>query len=273
MQSIFSKIKRPNLCLLLAIYFIFCIVVVKHKVFDYLTLSENYAKTLNNEYSGQSYFKPNLLKLENLLDENHILKTSNEQNIYFLETHMNGTRIIDNARQACSVESAGGIVTYLSKLIGTYQENRNSNFTRLKVNFFVARINPDANIYLILLTNEPQVWLEYSDLAKVLLGYDNIRIRFLNIYEFSKGTALESLIFSNLILRSKYPIEHMADVMRALILAEYPGLYLDLDILSIFPLSVIGYENFACPESLNRVTNAVIRVNKSGQKVMDYYVE
>lgn len=117
------------------------------------------------------------------------------------------------------------------------------------------------------------MWLKYSEQAEALFGYDNVRIRFLNIYAFSKGTVLEPLIFSNLILRSSYPIEHMSDSIRALILTKYPGVYLDLDTLSIVPISVIGYENFACPESLNRVANGIVKVGKSGQKVMDYYVK
>ena len=128
-------------------------------------------------------------------------------------------------------------------------------------------------IYLILTTNSTQVLLKYSELAKVLVSYENIHIKFLNIYEFSKGTILENLIASDAILKSKFSIEHMADVMRVLILSKYSGTYLDLDIFSIVPLSVINRVNFACPESLNRITNAVINVDKRGQKIMNLYLE
>ena len=65
----------------------------------------------------------------------------------------------------------------------------------------------------------------------------------------------------------------MADVMRVLILSKYSGTYLDLDVLSLVPLAKINYESFACPESINRITNAVIRVDKQGQKVMNLYLK
>lgn len=84
---------------------------------------------------------------------------------------------------------------------------------------------------------------------------------------------MENLIANDTILNSKYPIEHMADVMRVLILSKYSGIYLDLDVLSLVPLANISYENFACPESINRITNAVIRVNQQGQKVMNLYLQ
>jgi len=64
----------------------------------------------------------------------------------------------------------------------------------------------------------------------------------------------------------------MADVMRVMILSKYYGTYLDLDIFSLVPLAKINYTNFACPESINRITNAVIRINSQGQKVMNLYL-
>jgi lactosylceramide 4-alpha-galactosyltransferase len=115
--------------------------------------------------------------------------------------------------------------------------------------------------------------LKYSDIAKVLFSYDNIHIRYLNIYEFSKGTVLEDLIANNTILRSKYPVEHMADVIRVLILNKYGGTYLDLDVLSLVPLTVINRENFACPEGNNIVTNAVIDIGRKEHEVMQAYLQ
>lgn len=138
--------------------------------------------------------------------------------------------------------------------------------------FFVAITNPETQIYFILATNASQVLLKYSDIAKVLLSYDNIHIRYLNIYEFSKGTILEGLISNDTILKSKYPTEHMADVLRVLILHRYGGTYLDLDVLSLVPLAVINRENFACPENSNVVTNAVVNIGQKNHDVMKVYL-
>lgn len=110
-------------------------------------------------------------------------------------------------------------------------------------------------------------------MTKVLLSYENIHIKYLNPYEFSKGTAIEGLIKSDKILSSKYSIAHMADAMRVLTLDKYAGLYLDLDVFSLVPLSVINQVNIACPEGKNIITNAVIYIDKKGQKVMDYYLK
>ncbi|KAL7024956.1 hypothetical protein ACKWTF_013270 [Chironomus riparius] len=190
----------------------------------------------------EDFMEPKTLIVKSIQEDEEILKSEKFNKLFFIETHMDEMRILDNPRIACSIESA-------------------------------ARVNQDARIYLFFLTNSTRVVLKYSEQVKILLSYDNINIRFLNIYEFSKGTDLEDLIGNDSILKSKYPIEHMADVMRALILSKYSGIYLDLDVLSVVPLAMINYENFACPESINRITNAVIRVNEQGRKVMKLYVK
>ncbi|CAG9806897.1 unnamed protein product [Chironomus riparius] len=132
--------------------------------------------------------EPKTLIVKSIQEDEEILKSEKFNKLFFIETHMDEMRILDNPRIACSIESA-------------------------------ARVNQDARIYLFFLTNSSRVVLKYSEQVKILLSYDNIYIRFLNIYEFSKGTDLEDLKANDIILNSKYPIEHMADVMRALILS------------------------------------------------------
>lgn len=113
------------------------------------------------------------------------------------------------------------------------------------------------------------VSLKYSDLTEVLLTYKNINLRFLNIYEFSKGSLVENLIKSNKVLNSKYSLEHMSDVMRMLIISKYPGLYLDLDVISMAPLSLINASNFACAQSDNIIAGGIISINNKGLKVIE----
>jgi len=113
------------------------------------------------------------------------------------------------------------------------------------------------------------VSLKYSELTKVLMSYKNINLRFLNPYEFSKGSAIEHLIESNIILGSKYHIENMSDAMQTLILSKYPGLYLDLDVLSLINSSKVEFANFACAQEKNLLGNAVIHIDSKGLKIFD----
>ena len=122
-------------------------------------------------------------------------------------------------------------------------------------------------------TNSSGISLKYPEIAKVLLSYENIHVKYLNPYEFAKGSVIENLIESDAILNSKYPIEHMADVMRVLLLYKYTGQYLDLDVFSLAPLISINYTNFACPEGTNTITNAVVNVDKRGRKILDFYLQ
>ncbi|KAL7014068.1 hypothetical protein ACKWTF_015723 [Chironomus riparius] len=184
----------------------------------------------------EKFLEPKFIAIGNILDDDESLMSDLNQNIFLLETHMDEVRILDNARQACSVESA------------------------------------DAKISFILTTNSSGISLKYTDIAHALLSYENIHIRYLNPHEFSKGTVIEHLVESNAVLSSKYPIEHMADVMRVLLLYKYTGLYLDLDIFSLTSLVSLNYTNFACPEDVNIITNAVLNVDKNGRKVMELYL-
>lgn len=114
--------------------------------------------------------------------------------------------------------------------------------------------------------------MQYSDLIDSLFIYQNIHLRYLNPLELSKGTILEQFFIKNLLNQSQYPIEHMSDVLRILLLSEYGGQYLDLDVFSLVPLSVINQANFACPEDKNLLTNAVINLDKNSE-IASLYLE
>lgn len=60
------------------------------------------------EFSELSFEKfPITFKLKNLQNDENILKDKNVKKIFFIETHLDLFRKIENPRQACSVESAG----------------------------------------------------------------------------------------------------------------------------------------------------------------------
>jgi lactosylceramide 4-alpha-galactosyltransferase len=118
--------------------------------------------------------------------------------------------------------------------------------------------------------------MKYSEIIDGLLSYPNIHLRYLNPIEFSKGTKLENFFQRGAMAKSSYPIEHTADVMRVLILNKYGGQYLDLDIISLVPLSVINRQNFACCESDNIVANGIMNMDadeNGGKAVSNRYLE
>jgi hypothetical protein len=46
----------------------------------------------------------NAVPLKNIIDDEEVLLSSNSQQIFFLETHLEGRRSLLNARQACRYE-------------------------------------------------------------------------------------------------------------------------------------------------------------------------
>lgn len=129
-------------------------------------------------------------------------------------------------------------------------------------------------VYFILITKSNGIDMKYSESTDILAEYSNIHIKFLNPVEFSKGTQLEEFFAKDKMKNSSNPIEHMSDIVRVLLLNKYGGQYLDLDVLSLVPISVINRVNFACPEVKNVVTNAIINLDLEGGKaISELYLE
>ena len=83
--------------------------------YSILTISQSYnGKIIISQNSSfiakdlvKIFLSPRSLKLENFLIDDEFLKNDEYKKIFFIETHMEGIRIIEKPRQACSVESAG----------------------------------------------------------------------------------------------------------------------------------------------------------------------
>jgi lactosylceramide 4-alpha-galactosyltransferase len=116
--------------------------------------------------------------------------------------------------------------------------------------------------------------METTPLYKALKSYPNINIRYFNLEEYTKNTPLEEFVRNNTLAKSRYPVEHTSDTMRILTIYKYGGLYLDLDVISVFPLRVINRKNFVCLEGNNHFSNAIIRLDRNeGHKYAAEYVE
>lgn len=141
-------------------------------------------------------------------------------------------------------------------------------------NSIPARINPDCEIYFLLATNEKQVIMERSPLIDALLKYPNVHIKYVNLEEFSIGTPLQEFMALNMLGKSKYPIEHTSDILRILTLYKYGGAYLDLDVISMYPLRLIDRKNFVCLQAANDFANGMIRLDlNEGKKYSGAYIE
>ena len=55
----------------------------------------------------KDFFEARALIIKNIQEDEEILKSENYKKLFFIETHMDEVRIIDNPRIACSIESAG----------------------------------------------------------------------------------------------------------------------------------------------------------------------
>ncbi|KAG5666676.1 hypothetical protein PVAND_014691 [Polypedilum vanderplanki] len=216
-------------------------------IFTFLNFKSFFDKCSKNlqikKENFENYKSDESFILQNFLIDLEKLENPKSKQIFFLETHLFGKRKLENSRQICSIESA-------------------------------ARMNHDFNIYFFLMTDQNEVILEHTIQLDVLLSYSNIKIRFANITEFTKGTKMENFFKENKIAKSPYQIEHTSDILRMLILNKFGGLYLDHDVLSLFPISLLNVKNFGCLEKRNFFANAILKLDKiEGKKYSDLYLE
>ncbi|CAH1735505.1 unnamed protein product [Chironomus riparius] len=107
-----------------------------------------------------------------------------------------------------------------------------------------ANLNPDYTIHLIFLTPTHQMMLRYTTLLKVLMSYKNIKIQFMNVKDYCKGTELDSWIKGDPFW--KYSTGQIADVMKIMSVFKYGGVIMNFDTLSIRSLHEIDHPSFAC---------------------------
>lgn len=197
--------------------------------------------TQNNQKICHEFSVP----LKNIFENEEKLFNSSSNQIFLLETHMESERLLINNGQACSVESA-------------------------------ALTNPDADIYFIFATNSDGINLKFTELIYELKQYSNIHLTYVNPFELSKGTLAEKFFKRKRMKKSAFPLEHMADVLRILVLNKFGGQYIDLDVFSLKPLSKINRKNFACVESENLICNGIINFDtdeNGGKSITNKYLE
>ncbi|CAH1735582.1 unnamed protein product [Chironomus riparius] len=170
-----------------------------------------------------------LIELDDIMDIDQQKLTENDK-IFFIESHIEHIRNFSKFKFACSIESA-------------------------------AKINPNLQVHLLFATTSKSVKLSRSNIVDALLSYENINLMYIDVIKFARGTVLENFMKNSMWKRSRYPVVHLSDILRPLVLNKYGGLYLDLDVLFKTSLSEINRTNFACTQNDGLVVNNIMRLD------------
>lgn len=135
--------------------------------------------------------------------ENLSFAPKSDISLFFHETSYNG---ILTARKACAVEAA-------------------------------ARAHPKLEVYVLFSAPVTNYNLETTCLAK-LLRFPNVKFLRVHIAEFSKGTVVQSILLNDL-KKSRFPIQHTADILRILTLNKWGGISLESDMIVLRPLDLL----------------------------------
>jgi mannosyltransferase OCH1-like enzyme len=72
---------------------------------------------------------------------------------------------------------------------------------------------------------------------------------------------------------SKFPLEHISDIVRIIALYKYGGLYLDTDVITLVPFKIINKQNFACIQDMSQIDNAVMHFDlENGRFLTEEYL-
>lgn len=147
------------------------------------------------------------------------------KSIFFHETSCRGGLTV---RQACAVEAA-------------------------------ARAHPRREIYVLFSAPVTDYELKTSCLAE-LLFFNNVKFLRLHAAEYSKGTAVQSMLLNDL-KKSKFQIQHIADILRILTLNKWGGIYLDTDTIVTKSLDELP-SNFVAKETEKHVASGILSFAK-----------
>lgn len=148
---------------------------------------------------------PKIINLKNI--------KQSETNIFFIESTC-GTRysltnyslttgIHLNQRQCCAIESA-------------------------------ALENKSHKIYILhTCPINKKLYIQSSEYIKQTLSQRNVFVVLPRMRDIFQGTPVEDLYNNNIIHSSLYPVEHLSDILRLVVLWKFGGTYLDLDTIAV----------------------------------------
>lgn len=146
------------------------------------------------------------------------------------------------------------------------------------MSFVTAVINPDRQIYLLITAPVDFTVHPPNPVTAALLTYSNINLMYFNPFEVIKGSVLESWFNSSAVLTSKFRVVHFSDIFRLLMMRQYGGVYMDLDMLALKNFDELP-DNFACLEMFRtekdlRPGNAFLGFTGDlGDTILDIYLK
>ncbi|XP_043266578.1 lactosylceramide 4-alpha-galactosyltransferase-like isoform X2 [Venturia canescens] len=153
------------------------------------------------------------------------------RSIFFHETSCFGDEGISlTSREACAVESA-------------------------------ALMNPQMMVYLLILSPS-KLSNGTREIVQQLTSYENVRVRRILMDDYVRNTPLEDWYSSGVLRASRWPKNHMSDILRYLTLWKFGGIYLDLDV--VVTTSLDGLTNFAGAEDSEDVAAGVLSFGTNG---------
>jgi lactosylceramide 4-alpha-galactosyltransferase len=166
----------------------------------------------------------------------------NGNNIFFLDTSTSTENVTINARQACAIESA-------------------------------AISNPLKRIFFVYKSKERFKSLTMTKHLEMLMSFPNILITFIDLEKLSVGSPVENFIKSGKLATSEFIEVHTSHILRILLLWKYGGTYIDTDMIVMKKFDS-SLTNFACPESEDYMSNAIINLDqKHGKKYAEIFLE
>jgi len=155
-----------------------------------------------------------------------------DTSIFFLETSChNPPGVHLTPRQACAVESA-------------------------------AKMNPASDVYVLFPSPIVDNSSALTPSVRQLLTYPNVRLRHVPMDRYFSHTPLDEWYQSGMLRTSRWPRSHTSDILRYLTLWKFGGIYLDLDVVVIKPLTDLM--NYAGAESHEDVAAGVLSFSHSG---------
>lgn len=176
------------------------------------------------------------------LDFEEFLLKSKSKNVFFVETRKDTDNVEFTSRMACSIESA-------------------------------ARVDSESKVVVFYTSFERLQTLKMSPIRDAVLSYSNVFIDFVNLSRISAGSPMEEFMKTDKFAASQYPIEHLADATRLLVLWKFGGVYIDGDVIVRRSFNTVP-SNFVCRQD-NRFdsdfANGVLGFNrnKDGLKILE----
>lgn len=139
-------------------------------------------------------------------------------------------------------------------------------------------INPDRQIYLLITEKVDFSAHPPNPVTAALLTYSNINLMYFNPFEVIKGSVLEDWFNTSSVLTSPHRVVHFSDIFRLLMMRQYGGVYMDLDMLALKNFDELP-DNFACLEMFRKETdlrpgNAFLGFNgELGDTILDIYLK